>query len=262
LGHQYASYGRQYYDLPPGEIAGGWFCWAVRDAAAAAGHCGSAEESEAFYRKMAGELRAAAAEGRLPTRVVLPFSVDPDVANYVPYLSSSAAKLWNRCWSSEEPPALQDHPTGIRQFFDTVAHRRSIPSAPTPQALVRSWLWLVYGPLLQALLFAGGLLFALVLTLRRSTTGYGWYVFTSFLLGLTGFSRLGLFTLIDASAFPGDALRYLFPLALTMAILATWLTAKGLLLLRCGVKLPTCDEVSKPIGNLETSRHILDVTYT
>jgi hypothetical protein len=231
LGERYASYGRQYYDLPPGEIAGGWFCWAVRDAAAEAGHCGSAEESEAFYRKIAGELHAAAAEGRLPTRAVLPFSLDPDAANYLPYLPSSAAKLWNRCWTSEEPPALQDHLTDIRQLFDTVAHRRCVPTPPTAQSHVRSWLWLVYGPLLHALLITGGLVFAVVLMLRRNTPGFRWYVFISLVVGITGFSRLGLFTLIDASAFPGDALRYLFPLALTLSVLATWLTAKGLLLL-------------------------------
>jgi hypothetical protein len=231
LGKRYAGYSLEYYDLPRGEIAGGWFCWAVRDAAAEAGHCGSAEQSEAFYWKIAGELGAAAADGKLPTRVVLPFSVDPDSANYLPHLAGSAAKLWNRCWTSEEPPPLQDHSTDIRQFFDTVANRRAVEPAPTAQGLVRSWLWSMYGPLVRTVLLMGGLLFAAVLILRRNTAGYGWYIFTSLIVGLAAFSRLGLFALIDATAFPGDALRYVFPAALTAAVLATWLTAKGLTLL-------------------------------
>jgi hypothetical protein len=227
LGERYAGYSRAYYDLPRGEIAGGWFCWAVRDAAAEAGHCRSAEESEAFYRKIADELRGAAAEGKLPTRAVLPFSVDPDVALYLPYLPASAAKLWERTWTSTEPPPLHDHPTAIRQFFDQVAHRRAVSPPPTAQARVRSGLWAAYGPVLKVILLGGGLLFAAGLVCRRGSPGFGWFVFTALVLGFAGFSRLALFTLVDASAFPGDALRYLFPAALLLAALATWLSIMG-----------------------------------
>jgi hypothetical protein len=230
LGEWYASFGREFYDLPRGEIAGGWFCWALRDAAAAAGHCRSTADSEAFYQQVADELRAAADLGKVETRPVLPFGVDPYADNYWPHLPASAAKLWQRCWSPKEPARLEDHPTDIRQFFDAMAHRRLVPPPPTAQARVRSWLWSLYGPLLSGVLLAGGLLFAALLVLRRNTPGRGWYFFIALALGLAGFSRLGLFVLIDASAFPGDALRYLFPAALTLVALAVWLSAEGLLL--------------------------------
>jgi hypothetical protein len=231
LGERYASYSRMYYDLPPGEIAGGWFCWVLRDAAAAAGHCRSAADSEAFYRQVADELLAAAAEGKLETRAMLPFGVDPNLEIYLPHLPASTLKLWNRCWSHEEPAPLHEHETAVRQLFDTVAHRRAVPTAPTPQSGARSCLWSVYGPLLNLLLLAGGLLGAAVLARRRRTPGCGWYLFITLALSVAGLSRLGLFALIDASAFPGDLVRYLFPAALSMALLATWLAAEGVRLL-------------------------------
>ncbi len=50
---------------PCTEIQAGWLMWAVRDAAAAAGHYTSAREADAFYRRLAGEINAACEDGRL-----------------------------------------------------------------------------------------------------------------------------------------------------------------------------------------------------
>ncbi|HEY8564364.1 MAG TPA: hypothetical protein VIL65_02605 [Beijerinckiaceae bacterium] len=50
---------------PCPDILGGWFMWALRDAAAAAGHHRSGGEAEAYYVKLASEINAACAAGRL-----------------------------------------------------------------------------------------------------------------------------------------------------------------------------------------------------
>ncbi len=236
LGEMYVSFGQEISGLAPGEIAGGWFCWVLRDAAAAAGHCKSAADAEAFYRQIAEELHAAAAEGRLRMRAVPPFGVDPCAANYLPHLPASIAKLLAKCWSTDEPPPLADHPTAIREFFDHVAHRRPVPGSPTAQAYVRSWLWSLYGPILSIVLLTGGLLAAVVL-LRRGTPERGWYFLAAAALALAAFSRIGLFALIDASAFPGNAFRYLFPSALLLSLLAVWLSVEGLRLFKTGPRL-------------------------
>ena len=47
------------------QIFGGWFMWALRDAVAAAGHARSAGAALAYYRRVADELNAAIANGRL-----------------------------------------------------------------------------------------------------------------------------------------------------------------------------------------------------
>jgi len=61
---------------PCDDLQGTWFMFALRDAVAAAGHYRSAPEADAFYRRLAGEIDAACADGRLaclpPRRGVLP----------------------------------------------------------------------------------------------------------------------------------------------------------------------------------------------
>jgi hypothetical protein len=47
------------------QIYGGWFMWALRDAVAAAGHTPSAGAAIAYYQRIADELNAAIAQGRL-----------------------------------------------------------------------------------------------------------------------------------------------------------------------------------------------------
>ncbi|MCB0208459.1 MAG: hypothetical protein KDJ52_04000 [Anaerolineae bacterium] len=48
------------------DIAGGWFTWAVKNAATAAGYYQTPATSEAFYQKMADEINAACESGKLP----------------------------------------------------------------------------------------------------------------------------------------------------------------------------------------------------
>lgn len=54
--------------LPPeqGQIGGGWFMWALREAVTKAGHGGDANQAMIFYRQMADEINRACDEGRLP----------------------------------------------------------------------------------------------------------------------------------------------------------------------------------------------------
>jgi hypothetical protein len=200
--------------------------------AAAAGRCRSPAESEAFYQRITDELHKAAAEGRLATRAVPPFGMAPCPEDYLPHLPASLGKLFARCWAHVEPKPLEDHLTDVRQLFDTIAHRRPASTEPTAQSAIRSGLWTLCGPILRGVLIGGALLGVVVLFGRRGTPGRGWYFFTASVLGLAGFSRLGLFALIDASVCPADALRYLFPAALLLSALAVWLSGEGLRLFR------------------------------
>ena len=55
----------KFYPASCGEIAAGWFVWDLRDAAAGAGHYVSPKEASAFFRRIANEISAACANGRL-----------------------------------------------------------------------------------------------------------------------------------------------------------------------------------------------------
>src|SRR5262249_5366859 len=50
----------------PGEVFGGWFLWALRDAVQRAGDGDSAPEALAFYRRLAQEVNAACDSGLIP----------------------------------------------------------------------------------------------------------------------------------------------------------------------------------------------------
>lgn len=229
----YAAAGRDFYDLPPGEIGAGWFLWALRDAAAAAGHCESARDADAFYRPIADELGAAAADGRLPTRAVPPFGVDPCLRNYASELVPSWRRLWHICWWGEEyaetqPELEQDLPPEVKATFDRAACRRSVTRGLEPQMDVRKAIGRFHNKYTKPILAIAGLVAAAVLLLRRIVPEWGAYLLPLVVLGIAAFSRLALFTLIDASAFPGCDPRYLFPAALALTILAVWGLAAGM----------------------------------
>lgn len=52
-------------DLPKGEIIGGWFIWAFRDAVAAAGHYKAGKFPASYYQTLANEVNAACASGKI-----------------------------------------------------------------------------------------------------------------------------------------------------------------------------------------------------
>jgi hypothetical protein len=76
----------------PNEVAGGWFAWAFRDAAAAAGHHSSASAARDFYAQLANEVNAACDEGTLSCRRKRA-SLAPELT--VERLPSLIAASWN-----------------------------------------------------------------------------------------------------------------------------------------------------------------------
>lgn len=64
VGHRWAAYGCE-AGLPCDDIGGGWFMWAFRQAAARAGHHTSGPEASRYYGRVAAEVNAACADGRL-----------------------------------------------------------------------------------------------------------------------------------------------------------------------------------------------------
>jgi hypothetical protein len=227
-------------DVPPQEYSGGAFAVALRDAAAEAGHYQSARETEAYYGRVAEELRAAEAEGRLATRWLppgLPWSVNPDIDTYLPRLVPSWRALWYCCWSFPQDPSslldVEDLPPETRALFDRVACRRALlPTGPGAQTRVRDWISTGYLLGMELTLAAACLVAALVLLLRRTGPDWGTYLLPAAALGGYALARLAVFTVFDASMFTCADMRYLFPAILSLTITAVWLLTEGLRLLR------------------------------
>jgi len=62
----WAVHGKNLPGVIEGEIAGGWFVWAVRDAVAMAGHHPNAATAAAFYRRLGEEVNQACSKGQIP----------------------------------------------------------------------------------------------------------------------------------------------------------------------------------------------------
>src|SRR5262249_6682631 len=138
---------------PAGEF-GGYIQWALRDATAAAGYYRSAREAEAFYYRIAAEIRAAAAAGRVPTRPVVSIILDPCFENYRPYLLLNWCKLWSRCWLIDAGDLPQDSEISSQTLedFNCVARRRAvIPTGETKQSQIRQWIRDQYGKVMNIL---------------------------------------------------------------------------------------------------------------
>jgi hypothetical protein len=61
-------HGCRVYPETCGDIAGGWFIWALRDAAAKAGHYRAPREASAFFGRLASEVNEACRSGQLSCR--------------------------------------------------------------------------------------------------------------------------------------------------------------------------------------------------
>lgn len=68
LATQWSQYGAYLIPDYPGEVGGGWFVWAFRDAVSLAGHHASAQAARRFYSDLAAQVNAACEDGTLSCR--------------------------------------------------------------------------------------------------------------------------------------------------------------------------------------------------
>ncbi len=113
------------------DYAGAWFMWTMREAAAKAGRMGSATEADAFFQRIADEIKVARARGALPPeRRVLGF-LHPYPETYRRYLGSSLQRVVRRMGMPGDAPDWDPPrdeaaiPASTADLFDDVASRRT-----------------------------------------------------------------------------------------------------------------------------------------
>ncbi|MBS0662176.1 MAG: hypothetical protein JSR48_02855 [Verrucomicrobia bacterium] len=110
-----------------GEIQGGWFQWALRESAAAAGHYRTAADANAYWARVARELNAAADAGRLPAGPRRSGFVPPwNQARLAPLLrglgrACAVAATWSD-FSVQFPPRAV--PAATRTAVEAITHER------------------------------------------------------------------------------------------------------------------------------------------
>lgn len=127
-GQTWVRFGKDVGVQAPGEISAGHFWWALNQATYMAGYNKSARHAGQFYRRVAGEINAACADGRLECRPVFSSLVDPHIQNYLPHLLNSFQRITDQFISSSEIPKpvdMDNLPQDVRALFDSVATRRA-----------------------------------------------------------------------------------------------------------------------------------------
>jgi hypothetical protein len=194
-----------------GDIGAGWMHWVLRDAAERTGHYRDAAAAQDFYRRIANEITAALDDGRLQRRPAFGGFIDPEIALWLPFLPSSYLVVARAAWPTAPSEVFADDPPAV-EIYNTIAHRRAAVHAPR-RALMRQF---VRDNYVTAWILA--LLLGLVLVLRK---GAGWSRLQMAIVFLVGFlitSRIGLFAVVDASAWQGNQARYLYPAGLLLVI--------------------------------------------
>ena len=110
------------------EIAGGWFFWALRDAANKIGVHKSAYEAASFYWQIADEINRACDEKRLPTRTVFLSLLDPATLNSLDHFPRSLRRI-SALFVGRYPRYPQHEDFVLRRFerqlYDEMASRRT-----------------------------------------------------------------------------------------------------------------------------------------
>ncbi len=219
-----------------GEIQGGWFQWALREAAAAAGHGATAGTADAYWHRVAGEVNAAADQGRIPAGSARTGFLPPWHRSRWRPLVAAFRDSWGvmGAWSDfsvQFPP--RPAPETVRVLVDAVTHESLTPDyAPTTGrtaarlALADIYRWagyIVSGPALLAALLAAGWM------LRRGPA-----LSALILLALAGgaVALVLVAALVEATSFHAAASMYLAPA--TPLLLTLWVLGPLWLLQRPG----------------------------
>jgi hypothetical protein len=213
---------------PDQEIHGGWFQWALREAAAQAGQYRNAATADAYWAQVAAEINAACGAHRLPAGPARA-GLFPrwDDSLWAPFRRSlfGAARVTGQFsdFSMQGPPSAGT-PAQF-QLFTQVTHESPGPSlaSPTRRTHARAMIRQLYGwgggpATLLALLAAG-------LTAQRAWRRRSHIRETAMLLALGGgaLALMIVAALVDVTSFSALHAMYLAPA--TPLLLAAWVLA-------------------------------------
>ena len=206
-----------------GELMGAWFVWALRKAAAAAGHHRSAPAAMAYYRRLANEVDAACERGALrcgPRRAALAPRPSRDQLRDLPAaawrglrLVAGFAQLTDRGWTSAGNRVALERIRGFTGDRLAAPAEGSAPRETPPDSGPGGALRRGLGALYQRAAFwalvlaaAGWLVMALSANGRADPLWQGATV-----LAVAAATRIALLAWIETSSFHALHLRYLAP---------------------------------------------------
>ncbi len=209
------------------DYAGGWEIWALREAAASAGHFGSEVEAQRYFASISDQITVACADGRLTCLPRLPTSLQPLQHAHPSQLLDSAARGLRYVTTSggvtTPPQATAPVPATVRRSFATMVGGVPATHAGADRQLrafqdsrpVYAGLRALYRALLPALAVLGLLGWAAsVITRRHRGQGLG---VLSAALAVAVVARLFVLAVFDTTSFPAStSAGYQFPTQLML----------------------------------------------
>jgi hypothetical protein len=126
--------------LPCDEIVAGWFLWALRDAAAWAGHYSSPAKASTFFRQISREVSAACAQRLLDCHPQLISEMPRLAREQIALIPSSVLYAIELLLFHEQPRVDAHLSTGDKNLFAVnlqfLNHPRHTPSVDIPRALI------------------------------------------------------------------------------------------------------------------------------
>lgn len=120
------TYGCPTYPHTCGDLTGGWFFWAFREAVARGGYHSTAQDAAAYYRRLAAEIDAACASGRLDCDAPRATLIDPIRWYHIQHLPRAMAAAFARTVqfsdvriSTEPCPPLDP---AVARLYERVTH--------------------------------------------------------------------------------------------------------------------------------------------
>jgi hypothetical protein len=237
---KWAAESQRMLQTPEGEIAGGWFPWALREAVQYAGHHTSASKAQAFYAGLSEDLNRAFDEGTLPkddTPIFFGFRLSGDVLiGAIKQIPNAIVKTVS--FETCEPfPFLSEEPlTGVFMFQHftgsrTAASRTISSTLPSydkgTKLSVRHSLWQCYRSVYPWLFLAGmiGFILSTYLSFVRRKLPALFIVCCG--LFLTFMTLSSVLCLIHVTSFPALLPLYfapMYPLVILFPILSIYLS--------------------------------------
>jgi hypothetical protein len=129
------GYGCPSYPHTCGDLAGGWFFWALRDAVTRNGHHATAGDAAAYYLRLAGEINAACASGRLDCDGPRETLIDPISWAHLKRLPGAMAAAFGRTVQFSDvyivtEPCVPLDPGFMRVYAQVTRHAAPAPAPP------------------------------------------------------------------------------------------------------------------------------------
>jgi hypothetical protein len=206
------------------DFAGGWTSWAIRDAAAAAGHFDNEVEFQAFFTRLDAEINAACDNGELDCAVKLPPSVQPLFRAPLGATVRSAAYwfaqlpfnslYYNFSDDQPVPPIPDGERATLRQAISGVPETDADAAAAAAQQQSRLWIYEWWGRLFVVLfgvllvLSVVGLVLGFRWRKDRPRNRALWVLSAALIAGIV--ARLVLLAVVDTTLFALDP-KYHYP---------------------------------------------------